>query len=137
MKLLSEYLIQENTLTAIGDATRSKTGKTATLSPFEMIEEITNIEINSGNAGLNFKIVGSTTKPNNPSENTIWIDTDTEINGWFFSDIEPTNPVEGLVWLYVNPSSTIHFNALTENGIRLNLSDVKQYISNTWVDKTS
>lgn len=34
---------------------------------------------------LNFKIVNGTTKPVNPKENTIWVNTDIEIPNWMFS----------------------------------------------------
>lgn len=40
-------------------------------------------------AGLNFKIVGGTTQPANPSENTIWVNTDADITGWMFSAKNP------------------------------------------------
>lgn len=40
-------------------------------------------------AGLNFKIVGGTTQPANPSENTIWVNTDADITGWMFSAKTP------------------------------------------------
>ena len=40
-------------------------------------------------AGLNFKVVGGTTQPSNPSENTIWVNTDKEIAGWIFSAKNP------------------------------------------------
>lgn len=42
---MAEYLIQDSSLTAIGNAIRSKTGKTNTLSPSEMANEISNIQI--------------------------------------------------------------------------------------------
>ena len=35
---------------------------------------------------LNFEIVGGTTEPSNPAENTIWVNTDTEITSWFFGN---------------------------------------------------
>lgn len=37
---------------------------------------------------LNFKVVGNP-KPSNPSENTIWVDTDTPIAAWHFGADEP------------------------------------------------
>lgn len=40
-------------------------------------------------AGLNFKIVGGTTEPANPSENMIWVNTDAEITEWVISAINP------------------------------------------------
>lgn len=43
----------------------------------------------SGSNGLNFKVVGGTTQPTNPCENTIWVDTDIDITSWFFDDYNP------------------------------------------------
>jgi hypothetical protein len=42
-----------------------------------------------GGDNLNFKIVGSTTQPSNPKENTIWIETGYIIHAWDFSATEP------------------------------------------------
>lgn len=42
-----------------------------------------------GGAGLNFKVVGGTTQPTNPKENTIWINTDAEITSWAFAPVDP------------------------------------------------
>lgn len=39
-----------------------------------------------GGSSLNFKVLGNCSKPSNPSENTIWIDTDEDVTGWAFSD---------------------------------------------------
>lgn len=43
----------------------------------------------STGAPLNFKVVGGTTAPANPKENTIWVNTDTDINGYIFSGEDP------------------------------------------------
>lgn len=40
-------------------------------------------------AGLNFKVVGGTTAPTSPSENTIWVNTSTSITSWVFSSNNP------------------------------------------------
>lgn len=42
-----------------------------------------------GSNPLNFKVV-SNPQPANPSENVIWMDTDTEITGWAFSASDPS-----------------------------------------------
>lgn len=47
-----------------------------------------------GGAALNFKVVGGTTEPLNPAENTIWVNTDTEITAWAFSADDPSGVVE-------------------------------------------
>ena len=49
-----------------------------------------------GIAGLNFKVVGGTTQPTNPKENTIWVNTNTDITSWVFSAGQPESPTEGL-----------------------------------------
>ncbi len=38
---------------------------------------------------LDFEVVGGTTKPVNPKENTIWVNTDAEITKWVFSSTKP------------------------------------------------
>ena len=43
----------------------------------------------SGSAGLNFKVVGGTTQPANPKENTIWVSADVEIAEWGFGTENP------------------------------------------------
>ena len=47
-----------------------------------------------GNGGskpldLNFKVVGGTSTPTSPKENTVWVNTDTTITGWHFGPNEP------------------------------------------------
>ena len=43
-----------------------------------------------GGTPLNFKVVGGTSAPSNPKENTIWVNTSTAITSWDFSATEPT-----------------------------------------------
>lgn len=50
------------------------------------------INFKQGGARLNFKIVGGTTRPETPRENTIWINTDTAIGEYVFR-AEPNNKV--------------------------------------------
>ena len=42
-----------------------------------------------GNNPLNFNVVGGTSAPSNPKENTIWVNTDREITSWHFGPEEP------------------------------------------------
>ena len=44
-----------------------------------------------GSGGLNFDVVGGTTEPTNPKENTIWVNTETKIEYW---SLEPTEPLK-------------------------------------------
>lgn len=89
-----------------------------------------------GGAGLNFKVVGNP-QPASASENTIWIDTDTEITSWIFSATEPDTPSEGMVWIATGTAAPVAFNALKKNGIMVYPMSAKQYIDGVWVTKTA
>ena len=88
-------------------------------------------------AGLNFKVVGGTTQLENPTENTIWVNTDSEITSWAFSAVEPESPTDGLVWIKTGTESQIVFNALKKNSIQIMPLFAKQYISGAWVEKSA
>lgn len=90
-----------------------------------------------GGAALNFKVVGGTSAPSNPTENTIWVNTDTAITSWIFSATEPETPAEGMVWISVGSTSSVEFNALKKNGIQVYPLTAKQYVGAAWVDKTA
>lgn len=98
---------------------------------FNMVGGASNI------AGLNFKVVGGTTKPSNPIENTIWVNTNKEITSWTFSATEPAEPTEGMVWFTVGSESEaeVEFNALEKNGLRVYPIVAKQYVGGAWVAK--
>lgn len=91
----------------------------------------------SGGIALNFSIVGGTAQPANPKENTIWVNTDTQITSWVFSATEPENPADGMVLICTGTSSVVKFNALKKNGIMILPLSAKQYVSGAWVDKTA
>lgn len=40
-------------------------------------------------SSVNFTVVGGTAVPENPEENTIWVNTDAEVTGWIFSADDP------------------------------------------------
>lgn len=86
----------------------------------------------SGIAALNFKIVGGTTQPANPAENTIWINSETAINGYAFNAVEPANPVEGTLWILTGATSTVAFNALKKETVMVYPSAARQYIGGAW-----
>lgn len=89
-----------------------------------------------GVGGLNFQVIGGTTAPNNPKENTIWVNTSTKITGWVFSATQPTGAT-GMVWIPVGASSLAAFNALKKNNITVYPISAKQYISGAWVERTA
>lgn len=90
-----------------------------------------------GSAALNFAVVGGTTQPSNPKENTIWVDTSAEITSYIFSATEPSSPTAGMVWFLTGASSSVAFAATEENVIMLYPNACKQYVSGAWVDKTA
>lgn len=87
-----------------------------------------------GGASLNFKVVGNP-QPQNPKENTIWLNTDTKITGWIFSALQPSVMDDGYVWFPTSASSNAEFNALKKNVIQVYPSSAKQYIGGAWVYK--
>lgn len=89
-----------------------------------------------GGGGLNFKVVGGTTAPSNPKENTIWINTAEKITGWEFSATEPT-ATDGMVWIATGVASTVSFNALKKNSVVVYPLAAKQYVNGAWISKTA
>lgn len=90
-----------------------------------------------GGGGLNFKVVGGTVQPTNPSENTIWVNTPTEITGYVFSATQPESPTAGTVWISTGTSSPVAFNAMKKNGLWVYPRTCYQYINDTWTTKTA
>ena len=89
-----------------------------------------------GGASLNFKVVGNP-QPENPKENTIWVDTDVKITGWFFTATKPETATQGMVWFPTSTVSNVAFNALKKNGIQVYPLYANQYIDGAWVEKTA
>ena len=99
-------------LKIIADKIREKTDSEAELQfPSEFISGI------EACSSLNFCVVGGTTEPEEFTENTIWVNTDTDMKGWAFSATEPENPVEGMIWIQIGNSSAVAFNALNSNNL--------------------
>lgn len=86
-----------------------------------------------GGGGLNFRVIGGTSSPSSPKENDIWVNTDVKIASYIFSVTEPTNPVQGMVWISTGTSSPVTFNALKKNGIMVYPMSAKQYIDGAWI----
>ena len=82
-----------------------------------------------GAGGLNFKVVGGTTQPGNPKENTIWVKTPTKITEWILAPTQPEMTQDGSLWIETVQQSAIAFNALKKNGIFVYLKNAKQMIS--------
>jgi len=87
-------------------------------------------------SSLNFTVVGGTSQPSNPKENTIWVNTSTTISSWVISAQQPSNPTSGMVWISVGDSSNVAFNALKKNAIQVYPMSAKQYVNGSWETMT-
>ena len=94
-----------------------------------------------GGAGMNFKIVGGTTQPASPKENTIWVNTDVAIGEYQFSSAEPTARADGTdlqtgdVWIRIGTSSNAEFNAVKKNSIYIYPQSCLQWDGTQFVSK--
>lgn len=84
-----------------------------------------------GSNPLNFRVLGGTAQPTAPRENDIWVNTD-YISEWVFSETEPENPTEGLVWIVTGNTSAVAFNALKKNSVMVYPLDAKLYTVGVW-----
>jgi len=125
----------------IGGLGVGNTTITATTQDGTNTTKTINVKVNEADPNLNFEIIGSITQPTNPVENTIWINTDTEIGEYQFGSTEPTTRSDetnlqfGDIWICTNIYAGTTFNALNKNGLQVNLSYVKQYINGSWIEK--
>ncbi len=84
-----------------------------------------------GGGGLNLKVVGGTTQPANPRENTIWVNTTTAITGYVLSPTQPETGTEGLVWIKTADTG-VEINVGKKNAVLLHLADGKLYTGGAW-----
>lgn len=87
--------------------------------------------------GLNFTLIASETQPNNPAENTIWINSNVAINGWAFASAAPTGAREGAVWIQTTTDSTVAFNAAKKGVLMVYPLMCKQHINGAWTEVTA
>lgn len=86
---------------------------------------------------LNFGVLGGTIEPGIHLENTIWVNTDSEITSWTFKPTQPNTPTEGMVWFRTGTTSEVTINALKKNTILVHPIEAKQYIGGAWKTKNS
>ena len=63
---------------------------------------------NGGGTELAIKVVGGMQRPETGKQGTIWINTDQKITGWTIQVQEPTDPTEGVVWIYNQTSAKLN-----------------------------
>lgn len=116
----------------IASAIRTKNETETLYKPSEMASAILEIQ---GGGDLNFEVVGGTSEPSNPKENTIWVDTNTEVIGWSFSATEPVDPAEGMVWVKSSDKYGVKINIAKDNVLSVYPYKVMQYESGSWIVK--
>ena len=126
---MNEYSVDAKDMINVADTIREKANITEQLSfPEGWKDAIRGIKTG---VELNFEVVGGTAQPENPKENTIWVNTDQEITGWSFSSSAPNSPVDGMVW--IRPlSGFASINAVKKNEIIVPLGEVSRYASGSW-----
>lgn len=98
---------------------------------------------NGGSNILNLKVVGGTSAPASPKENTIWVNTDAAITDWIFNTSTPTTRCDGSalsggeVYFKCGVEAPVPINILKKNGALEYPNKCYQYISGSWVLKTA
>ena len=87
---------------------------------------------NTGGAGLNLRVVGNNTQPENPTENMIWFNTDTRIPHWYFQNDAPESPELGDVYVTVTTTATNVLQLLRNNGLKLYFGTPRQWDGAAW-----
>lgn len=94
-------------------------------------------DMTGGGAGLNFKVVGGPsqrTRPEGPSENMIWVDTEIEIANTSLSIEAPENPEPGAVWITTEMYGPIKFSAFKNKCVMVYPKSVSQYVDEQWTE---
>lgn len=81
--------------------------------------------------GLNLKVVGGTTKPTNPRDNTIWINTSVAITDYVLSLTQPETGTEGLVWIKTADTG-VEISVDRKGRVLLHLAAAKIYHEDSW-----
>lgn len=96
---------------------------------------------NIGVIQKNYSVVGGLEEPSNPTQNMIWIQTETPIGRVFFSNDELNETfADGDIWIVTGNNSNVAFNALKIDNEYINEVYplfAKQYVNSTLVDKTA
>lgn len=80
-----------------------------------------------GGGGLYLRVVGGTSKPTSPRENTIWINTSAAISGYVLSPTQPETAANGIVWLKIADFG-VEINVGKKNGVLLHLTSARLYV---------
>lgn len=77
----------------------------------------------AGGGGLTFNVVGGTTLPNSPKENTVWVNTSTAIENVYAQVYAPANPVSGDVWINTHVTLDAYGNPIVSDTLTMTVSE--------------
>mgnify|MGYP002512313983 CR=1 FL=1 len=87
--------------------------------------------------GLNFRVVGGETQPNDPKENDIWVITPVKIPAYYLQAEQPEEMDEGDVWISTGAASSVAFNAAKKGTVMLYPLAVKQMVGGVLVNRAA
>lgn len=87
-------------------------------------------EMSGGGGAFAFGVVGGTTTPTSPAENTIWVNTSTALGTAYIQTEYPASPANGDVLVRIDGHSPLSASA---GWCSFGLSDVRQYVGGAWV----
>lgn len=85
--------------------------------------------------GLDFRVVGGTTQPASPRENTLWVNTANDITGYAIGAEVPASPSEGFVWIMTRDGTKSRFSVSSRKEVMVYPAGAYQFISNVWTVK--
>lgn len=129
------YTVDRTDLEAVADAIRAKNETSeALVFPSGFVTAIENIR---GGADLNFDVVGGTERPGSPKENTIWVNTGTDMTEWTIGREAPSSAAEGAVFIELDSATGAGFDAINneENLVYLKIKNAYQRTGGAWEEK--
>lgn len=93
--------------------------------------------IPTGGSSLNFTVVGGTTRPSSPEENTIWVNTSETITGVIMSAVSQSVLADGEVWIRLMDSGSASVSVISDAAIIVKAGTVVQYVSGVLVGRNA
>lgn len=87
--------------------------------------------LSAGSSGLDLEVVGGTTQPAQPAENTVWLNTSVEIGEVYLQGNQPANPTAGDVWINTSTKGTT-LEVMQSPYLEIEIGTVKQYNDAAW-----
>ncbi len=109
--------------------------------PVTLTRQGTRAFFNQGGAALNFKITASVAQPENPKENTVWVETDTPFSYYIFDATQPSGREqagglqEGDLWFSSGSLSPHPMNIAKKNAVKIYPVSVYQFLNGGFVQK--